>query len=76
MSTRTISIPVSDELAMRDEYATDEQRRSIQAALEVLIRALTWDNARSLGTVMDDVSDKAEARGLTPEHLSELLKAS
>lgn len=74
MYIQTVSVPVSAELAMRYEYATDEQRRSIQAALEVLIRTQTNDNARSLGAVMDDISDKAYERGLTPEHLLELLK--
>ncbi len=73
MSTRTVSVPLSVELAGRYETATTEERRKIQASLEVLLRELIRTDARPLGEIMDDISDKAQARGLTPERLSELL---
>lgn len=73
MSTRTVSVSLSSELATRYERASDEERQKVQASLEVLLRELIDKDARPLGAIMDDISDKAQARGLMPERLSELL---
>ncbi len=74
MSTATISIEVSPEVARAFSAATAEERRKLQLLLGLRLRELTEGSVRPLKEIMDDIGKQAEARGLTPEILESLLQ--
>jgi hypothetical protein len=68
-----IAIEVGDQLAEAYAKATPELRRRAEFLAGVeLIRALGLPK-RSLEEIMDAMSREAEARGMTPEILQEIL---
>jgi hypothetical protein len=72
METQTITIRVSPEAARLYNSATAEQQRK----LDVLLSLKLMEVARAphpLEAVLDEISRKAQARGLTPEILKSLL---
>jgi hypothetical protein len=76
MNTATITLTVDAELAEQFEKASPEQQRKTQLMIELLLlRQLSVSDGRTLSAVMDDISRKAEERGLTEDTLSELLSA-
>jgi hypothetical protein len=72
MTTRTISIRVSDEVARAYEAASDDERRKLDALLTIQL-ARARQPGRPLEEVISEMSRKAQERGLTPEILSEIL---
>lgn len=72
MSVRTIQIRVDDEAARAYESVPEDQRRKLDALLSLKLREATRPG-RSLESIMDAMSRKAQERGLTPEHLESLL---
>ena len=50
-----------------------QNQQKIQVLLNLWLRDLTLPSTRSLSEVMDEISAKAEARGLTPEILDSIL---
>lgn len=72
MSLREISIQVSDQAARAYEAATPEQRRKLDALLSLRLTEAVR-GGRSLEQVMDEMSARAQARGLTPELLDDIL---
>lgn len=73
MKTATITLPVDAATAEAYAAATAEQQRKIQLLLSLRLQELTLSEGRPLPAVMDEISDQAEARGLTPELLESLL---
>jgi hypothetical protein len=73
MGTTTITIPVDSELARVYNSASPEVRRKIQAFISLWLSELAAPGGKSLDELMDSISDKAQARGLTPEILETLL---
>lgn len=72
MTTRTISVRVSEEAARVYESASESERRKLETLVGIqLARRAT--SARPLEEVMRDMSCKAQGRGLTPEILAEIL---
>ena len=66
---RTIQIEVSDEVAEKFTQLSPKQKKELATVTS------RWaKDARTLREVMDDMSQKAKERGLTPEILEELLK--
>jgi hypothetical protein len=72
MSTKTIQIRVDDEAARAYESASEEERKKLDLLLSLRLREVA-SPGRSLEEVMDEVSRKAQERGLTPEILESLL---
>jgi hypothetical protein len=72
METKPITIRVNPEAAHIFETAPEEQRLKFEALLSLKLTQATHAK-RSLEEVMDDISDKAQARGLTPEILDSIL---
>lgn len=67
----TISIQVDADVARAFQSAQPEQQQKIQALVSLwLKRAMS---ATQLQTTMDQMSDEAEANGLTPELLQSIL---
>lgn len=73
METREITIRVDPELARAYESATPEERRKIDLLLSLRLRQVTGP-AAPLEQVMREISEKAQARGLTEEILDDLLR--
>jgi hypothetical protein len=76
MAKPTITIPLDPETARAYESATPDEKRKIQALLSLWLRELAAGEHRSLKEVLDEVGQKAKARGLTPEILDSLLKGA
>ena len=73
MGTANITIEVDEAAARAFAEASPDERRKLQLLLSVRLQELTATPGRSLQTIMDEISDAAEARGLTPEILETLL---
>jgi hypothetical protein len=74
MTNPTITIPLDPQTARAYESAGPEVKRKIQALLSLWLRELVDGEYRSLQQVLDDVGQKAKARGLTTEMLDSMLK--
>lgn len=72
METKTISIRVNADVARLFEAASEEQQRKLEALLSLKLSDATRSK-RPLETVMDEISQNAQARGLTPEILDSIL---
>ncbi len=75
MTKVDISIPVDGETARAYHAASPDYRKKIQVLLQLRLRELAELPTRSLAEIMDDIGAKAEARGLTPDIMSDLLHA-
>jgi hypothetical protein len=75
MKTEAITIRVAPEVAKAYQSALEGDQKKIDAILSLRLKELT-NNKRSLEEVMRDISQKAQARGLTPEILEDLLSES
>jgi len=74
MTTTTITIPLDTDTANLYTEAPAEVRKKVQLLLSLWLRELVL-SPRSLQSVMDEISQKAQERGLTPEILESLLNA-
>lgn len=67
MSTQSNSIQVDPEIADAYNSASQEDQKKIQLLMGLWLRELSTQPKMSLPEVMDMISDRAQARGLTPE---------
>lgn len=74
METATITIQLDAETARLYETASEEERKKMQVLLSLWLREFAASSV-SLKELMDEISKKAQARGLTPEMLETLLHA-
>jgi hypothetical protein len=74
MANPSITIPLDPQTARAYDSASAEEKRKIQALLSLWLRELAAREYPSLQQVLDEVGNKAKARGLTPEMLDSLLK--
>ena len=74
MTTATISIPVDPEAARAFTEASPEEQRKLALLLSLRLHELVVGPERPLKQIMDEIGAQAEARGLTPEILDELLR--
>lgn len=72
MSSDTITISVDSDAAKAYRTASDEARRKLDLLLSLRLREITRPGA-SLEDIMDEISQSAQRRGLTPEILQEIL---
>ncbi len=72
METKAITIRVNAEVARIFEAASEEQQRKWEALLSLKLGNATRSR-RSLEVVMSEISQNAQARGLTPELLDSIL---
>lgn len=73
MSTATSMIPVDTATAARYYAASEEERRKVQLLVRLLLRDSPMPTETTLQSMMDEMSDAAQARGLTPEILEQIL---
>ncbi|WP_202976762.1 hypothetical protein [Candidatus Oscillochloris fontis] len=73
MSNATIMIPVDTATAAKYYAATEEERRKVQLLVRLLFRTSVMPVEGTLQQIMDEMSDEAQSRGLTPEILDQIL---
>jgi len=73
MTTTVITIPLDETTATAYRTASAEDQRKIQLLFGILLREYTASSNLSLHELMDDIGAKAEAQGLTPAILGQLL---
>jgi hypothetical protein len=69
----SIEIPLDPALAQVYDRASSENQRKLQALISLWLRDMDASNAASLSNLMDEISDRAAQRGLTPDKLESLL---
>ena len=74
MGTVNITIEVDEAAARAYAESPPENQRTLQLLLSLRLQELAASPGRSLQTVMDEIGEEAEARGLTPEILETLLR--
>ena len=72
MKMEVINIRVDAETAKAFKSLPEEDRRKLEALLSIRLSEVSR-HGESLENVMKEISDKAKARGLTPEILKSLL---
>ncbi|MEK6324194.1 MAG: hypothetical protein AABN33_21355 [Acidobacteriota bacterium] len=73
MSTEITSIQVEPDIADAYNSASQEDQKKIQLLMRLWLRELSTQPNMSLTEVMDMISDRAQARGLTPEILESIF---
>jgi hypothetical protein len=73
MSTELSSIQVEPDIADAYNSAPQEDQKKIQLLMGLWLRELSTQPNMNLSEVMDMISDRAQARGLTPEILESIL---
>ncbi|WP_448573994.1 hypothetical protein [Trichothermofontia sp.] len=74
MQDTRISIPVDTATAQAYQAISAEEQRKIELLLGVRMRELLNYPSIPLSQLMDEIGHKAEASGLTPEILENLLR--
>ena len=74
MITETITLQVDPDAASIFKSASSEEREKLQVLMGIWLRQLGKDQSLSLRQTMDEISNKAKARGLTAEALEEILE--
>ena len=72
MKTETISIKVDSEVARVYQKASGDQKKKMEILVNLWLKEFASDK-KTLKQVMDEVSDKAKAKGATPQKLSSAL---
>jgi len=72
MATTTITLQVDADLAQVYQSAPTTDQSKLRVLLNLWLRELST-RSTSLTALMDELSDKAQARGLTAEKLEEML---
>ena len=75
MTSRTITVCVDAETAEAYESASEVERRKIDLLINLKLREIVKE-VRPLEEVMEEISQKAQERGLTPEILESILGES
>jgi len=74
MSTEVITLEVDAEAARAFKAAPAEEREKLQLLLGIWLKEYARADAAALKELMNEISRKAQDRGLTPEALESILK--
>ncbi len=74
MGIATIRIQLDNKTARAYESSSQEQRERLQQLIGFMLQEFAESTPQSLLSLMDDISQEAAARGLTPEILDSLLE--
>ncbi len=72
-STQEITIKVSPKVAAAYQNATEQEKQRLQDLVNLFLDQDASNNTDLLGVIMDQISDRAQERGLTPEILESIL---
>jgi hypothetical protein len=70
----TITLEVNPEIAAAYQAVSSAEREQITKIVTLLLQNPKENDLAFLRRIMDGISDKAEANGLTPENLESMLK--
>jgi hypothetical protein len=73
MSTEAITLEIDSEAAQAFKSVSVEDREKLQILLGMWLKEYAKADAASLKEMMDEISRKAQSRGLTPEILDSIL---
>jgi len=77
MPAETITIPLDPEaLKIYQAAPAEDKKKKMQALVSLWLRDLAIREPSTLSEIMNDLSRKAQARGLTPDLLESLLKGA
>ena len=76
MATTRITIPLDSATAKAYRSARPADKKKMQALVRLCLRDLTDAKPIALKDLLDEVSEKAAQRGLTPKILEALLKGA
>lgn len=68
-----ITIKVSPNVAQAYQKATERKKQSLATLVSLFLREDLNEEVDFLGKLMDEISDRAVSRGLTPEILETIL---
>ncbi|MDB9536906.1 hypothetical protein PN451_13915 [Dolichospermum planctonicum CS-1226] len=68
-----ITIKVSPNVAQAYQKSTERKKQSLAALVSLFLREDLNEEVDFLGKLMDEISDRAVSRGLTPEILETIL---
>ena len=74
MTATIITLPVDTDLAQAYQSAPAKDQSKLRLLLNLWLREL-FVRSTSLTALMDELSDKVAARGLTVEELEDMLRA-
>jgi hypothetical protein len=74
MSTEAIILEIDSEAAQAFKSVSAEEREKLQVLLGIWLKEYAKADATSLKETMDEISRKAQSRGLTPETLESILE--
>jgi hypothetical protein len=74
MSTEAITLEIDSEAAQAFKSVSREEREKLQVLLGIWLKEYARADAASLKETMDEISRKAQGRGLTPEILESILE--
>jgi hypothetical protein len=74
MSTEAITLEIDSEAAQAFKSVSIEEREKLQVLLGIWLKEYAKADTASLKETMDEISQKAESRGLTPEALDSILE--
>ncbi len=75
MTTATITLELNADAVSAYNTASVEEQKKMRLLLSLWLKELTVSPSIPLSALMDDISDKAETRGLTPAILESILDA-
>jgi hypothetical protein len=71
--SQEITIQVTPQVAQAYQLATEKEKQRLSAIASLFFDEEAKEDIDFLGRIMDEISDKAVARGLTPEILADIL---
>ena len=74
MSTEAITLEIDSEAAQAFKSVSVEEPEKLQVLLGIWLKEYVKADATSLKEAMDEISRKAQSRGLTPEILELILE--
>ncbi|TAE59444.1 MAG: hypothetical protein EAZ76_11785 [Nostocales cyanobacterium] len=72
-NSEEITIKVSSHVAQTYQKATERKKQSLAKLVSLFLREDINEEIDFLGKLMDEISDRAVSRGLTPEILEKIL---
>ena len=74
MTLATIRVPLDDRTASAYSAASPEKQALLHGMLGYFVQQFVDSTPESLFALMDEISQEAEANGLTPDILESILK--
>jgi len=74
MATETITLEIDSEAAEAFKSVSAKEREKLQVLLGIWLKEYAAADSASLKETMDEMSERAQSRGLTPDVLESILE--